>query len=589
MDNSNNQEFLGLPMETNNTSAIVKLLSKSIPRLQFLRELTKNSFESMDPSSGNISVTWDFDGRFLKEGLYKLSITDTGCGLKEDELLQYINKLSSSGKILDVSENFGIGAKISGLAYSPFGVEYHSWVDGVGSYCKLKDLGQGNYGLEDLGDNKYTKKIELADAPKDILKKRSGTKIVLLGESAGSSTGIFDDKREMSKYLARRFYKFPGGVKLNVVEGPFKKNKRNVEHTQLREIISQKNALDSNSKSSGIFNDSAFNVHWWILNENVSDKNDSAQLINNLNGHFGILYQDELYEIFSDGTAINKMQEFGIKIGGKKIVLYLEVLNKDANPNPERTSILLNGEKLDLDSYGIIFSGKMPPEIRDYIDEKAKRLSADNLNWQEEIDRLLKNLGIGKLKKDVSGNMYAEFVYNDIIHSNLLKATKGSNNNSGMEAISGSSASLSSFKIPDVYFCSSRPELFPNTNVTEFTELTDLTPMEFDKAAKYVKGSNSLYINLDFRSLEKIISFVIAKFDENDPTILGLYKEYIINTYTYQILEAVVSVLLLSKSGKWTAESSSHALSIDALTAVAMVRSSVITKSLELIKNMKKD
>ena len=584
MENLNKTLVKGLPMETNDTSAMVKLFTKSIPKMQYLREFTKNSLES---KSSNI--TWNFEQKFLDERLYKLSITDTGIGLTGDDLLEYINKLSSSGKILNTKENFGIGAKISGLAYSPFGVEYYSWKNGQGSYCKLKELSDGRYGLEDLGEGIFTKSIEISEAPTDIQKARQGTKVVFLGEKADSNTGVYETGREMSKYLARRFFILPTGVDLKVVEGPYEKNKYDIKHTQLREIVPQKIALDNNSKFKGLVKFNGFNIHWWILNESVSNKNDSAQLCNNLTGHFGLLYQDELYSIYSEGTSINKLQDFGIKIGGKKVVLYLEVLSESVTANPERTGILLNGEELDFEYYGNKFSDNMPEEIKSYINEKAKKLADDNSNWQENIDKLLKDLGLGTLKKDKEGNKYIEHsdVKSDDVDRESTKKRFSKNN--GVEGKSGIKASISSFKIPTVFYCSSNPSNFRITKITDFSELTELTPSEFDKAAKYIKGSNSLYINLDFRALEKIITYVSTKMDEKDQNIIDLNKDYIIKAYSYQLVEVVVSILLLSKTGKWSTEDSNHALSVDALTAAAMVRSSVIKQSIDDIKNMKKN
>ena len=321
----------------------------------------------------------------------------------------------------------------------------------------------------------------------------------------------------------------------------------------------------------------------------MSNKNDSAQLCNNLTGHFGILYQDELYSMDSEAKSINKLQDFGIKIGGKKVVLYLEVLSESVIANPERTGILLNGEELDFEYYGKKFSDNMPEEIKSYINEKAKKLADDNSNWQENIDKLLKDLGLGTLKKDKEGNKYIELpdVKSDDVAKDSTKKRFSKNN--GIEGKSEVKASISSFKIPTVFYCSNNPSNFGITKITDYSELTELTPSEFDKAAKYIKGSNSLYINLDFRALEKIITYVSTEMDEKDQNIIDLNKDYIIKSYSYQLVEVVVSILLLSKTGKWSTEDSNHALSVDALTAAAMVRSSVIKKSFDDIKNMKKN
>src|SRR5580692_1483465 len=90
-----------LPMTVKNTGFLLDRLGADCHPLQFLRELTQNSIEAIlrtDKQKGEI--VWDVDWTPYELGehpTYKLCITDNGCGMSGNDLVKYINQLSSSG------------------------------------------------------------------------------------------------------------------------------------------------------------------------------------------------------------------------------------------------------------------------------------------------------------------------------------------------------------------------------------------------------------------------------------------------------------------------------------------------------------
>src|SRR5437667_207263 len=123
------------PMEVQNMGFLLDRLGADCAPLQFLRELTVNSIEAIEAlPSRKGEIVWDFDhNTFDLEGVYKLSILDTGVGMTGPEMQQYINRLSSSGRLQSVERNYGVGAKIAAATRNHAGVVYLSWKDGKGA------------------------------------------------------------------------------------------------------------------------------------------------------------------------------------------------------------------------------------------------------------------------------------------------------------------------------------------------------------------------------------------------------------------------------------------------------------------------
>lgn len=80
--------------------------------------------------------------------MLKLCVIDTGDGMTGEEMLKFINQLSSSGSVQSMTANYGIGAKIATATRNPAGVVYQSWKDSEGYMIQLeKNSDTGEYGL----------------------------------------------------------------------------------------------------------------------------------------------------------------------------------------------------------------------------------------------------------------------------------------------------------------------------------------------------------------------------------------------------------------------------------------------------------
>src|SRR4051812_1541154 len=122
-----------LPMTVADSAFLVDRLGQDCAPSQFVRELTQNSIES-----GATEIVWDVDWVLQTlEGVYKLCIVDNGAGMTGDEMVRYINQLSSSIHAQSLAGNFGVGAKIAAAPRNRYGVIYQSWRDGDGAMIHL--------------------------------------------------------------------------------------------------------------------------------------------------------------------------------------------------------------------------------------------------------------------------------------------------------------------------------------------------------------------------------------------------------------------------------------------------------------------
>lgn len=171
-------------MTVANVGFLIENLGKECGPLQFVRELTHNSIQAIQRNnSGSGIIVWDLNHNLYavsEEKMKKLCIVDNGIGMTGDEMVEYINKLSSSGGVQSYKENFGMGAKISAATKNPAGLIYMSWKEGKGSMVHLwKDPETKDYGIKLFPDGKTWNEVD--DDLKPEMIKDHGTVVTLMG------------------------------------------------------------------------------------------------------------------------------------------------------------------------------------------------------------------------------------------------------------------------------------------------------------------------------------------------------------------------------------------------------------------------
>lgn len=87
-----------LKMKVDNTGFLLDRMGKDCAPLQYVRELTQNAIEAIAHAErAEGAIVWEADLTCSPSGVPKLSITDNGIGMSGEEMIRYINTLSSSG------------------------------------------------------------------------------------------------------------------------------------------------------------------------------------------------------------------------------------------------------------------------------------------------------------------------------------------------------------------------------------------------------------------------------------------------------------------------------------------------------------
>lgn len=330
-----------LPMTVKNMTFLVNRLGDDCSPLQFIRELTQNSIDAAAPSQDTL-VVWDVDWAYYRlTGVRKLACIDTGQGMTGEEMVSFINELSSSIHQQSASGNFGVGAKIAAAPRNPHGMVYKSWKNGVGHMIHLwLDPERQVYGLKRWPQNRGEFWTPVSDKAKPKEIGDHGTMVTLLGKSDEDATteppaGTPSKSRWVLRYLNTRYFRFPDHVKLKSREG-FELPEGN-RHNFLRTVEGQGPWLDRNSEAKGVVALGGAAAHWWILRA-TADR-DSGHFAPG--GHVAALYQNELYELTIGRSGLSRLQSFGVIFGTDRVVIYVEPAGMSAKPvtaNTARTS-----------------------------------------------------------------------------------------------------------------------------------------------------------------------------------------------------------------------------------------------------------
>jgi Histidine kinase-, DNA gyrase B-, and HSP90-like ATPase len=578
-----------LPMTVNNTGFLLDRLGADCHDLQFLRELTQNSIEAIlrTPSKKG-EIVWDVDWiTYDLEGTLKLCIVDNGVGMTGDEMVHYINQLSSSIEQQSLTGNYGVGAKIATATRNHAGTVYLSWKDSAGSLIHLwRDPDSGMYGLKQFEavDDTYPYFISIEDEVKPELVSEHGTKILLLGNTESQNTvdppssDVPSPSRWISKYLNTRYFRFPDGIVIRAREGwqfPRSDKDRNV----LRRVVGQEKYLSEHCESSGTVKLSGAEALWWLLKDEPALTNNSGFVESS--GHLAALYQDELYEIATGRAGSARLQNFGVIFGYRQVVIYIRPESTETRrvtTNTARTLLLVYNEPLPWAEWAAEFRERMPQEIASLVEQKAAAASVAD-HSKSIKDRLKQILDLFKVSR------YRPTADGDIRIDDQQKARGGQprrQNESGTSSLGTSSSSgPEGGTAGGVYAIFEKEDGVPGRRVQAdpFPEVQwisvrdgtrELGILE-DRAARFLADQNMLHINADFR----VFNDMVVKFMKDlggNPALKEAVEDAVHAWFEQALVEVVIGVQALRNAKEWSVADIQKALSEEALTAAALPR-----------------
>lgn len=566
-----------LGMKVENIGFLIDRLGRDCAPDQYLRELTQNSIEAIIRTGRpDGRIVWDF---VEQNGVRKLCIVDNGVGMAGDELVRYINSLSSSGSIQGMDANYGVGAKIAAATRNPEGLVYLSWQEGTGAGIQLVKDGSGQYGLLQYPDFRHVFDAEKEILPAGEVIDESGTCVILLGNEANEDTAVGPTAQWIRKYLNTRYFVIPKNISIQC---------RTVGKTDtgLRPVHGQKWMLDSAALQKGKVELSTAVAHWWILPEAKYKFEkpiavEGAKPINSMEtfstaylhrGHTALLWKNELYDVQTGNAGYHRLQQFGIFLGVDRVVLYVEPTLAAVTTNTARTELIIDEGKPPWLDWADEFKANMPRELREFIDNidvSAERRSDDEA-IREKIAAVMDLFQVPKYRRSKTVDETIEEK-----DYTLPPAPSGSGNGRGTSNGGGK-------KNPKPFF--SNPKL--NGPTAKKVTVNDLPRIIFkyrdkgsraegemeDMAANYVetKADKTLYVNGDFRVFQAIID----RYTKQYPNAAGVRQkvEEIVEKWIKLTLCEVIIGAKALQSEHWPAEIIEQCLTERALTMAIMPR-----------------
>lgn len=559
-------------------TALIQNLGRDCSPTQFLREFTKNSIEAcLRTGLHNRQIIVDFDeDLYRKAKLYKLSFIDNGDGMTEHEMLNLLNRLSSSGPIANSSQNYGVGAKISALTRNHAGISYQSWKDGCGHAVFIKyDADARIYGIQGVDNNGrtiYAPKLNENNKPKLI--QKHGTRVTLWGMTEDQDTmqpppGINGARESwLVLYLNSRFFRIPENIDIQARIGYYREN--NSRHNYLSKIVGQKNILDESSDLKGSLRVTDATIYWWVIQEGADGHGRAL-----LKGHTALVNQDEVFDV-SDARS-SRISYFGVIYGRDRVVIYVEP--DHAVQNTSRTSLVKSdGSPLNWEVWQDEFRENMPSELKAFLDaliEKNSRDSHSN-SIRERLKSIRDLFKLSRYRAVQNGAIIAdpnsEALFGSAGFLSGERTDRGRQNRTGRGSTPGSLATaLLSQLVQDgengVEAQESKPDPFPQVQWTNEAESGHLK----DRAAEYEPVSNMILANSDFSGVRDVIEHFSKNFKDS-PEYLGIIKGVVHEAFEQLLMECVAGALSLKNRPQWSDADYTAAVSKEALTTVVMQR-----------------
>lgn len=582
-----------LRLSVHDVGFLLDRLGEDCHPLQFLRELTQNSIEAILKTADKAGqIVWDVDWLPFEVGdhsVYKLCITDTGCGMTGEEMIRYINQLSSSGSPQSRDGNYGVGAKVAAATRNHAGLIYLSWKDGTCSMIHLwRDPKTGQYGLRQIEqpDGTFGHWAELDQMVKPDIIDKHGTKIVLFGNSPDQDTmkapaDAASPSTWIAKYLNTRYYRIPEHISIRARQG-WEQPRSNKDVNLLRTVTGQCAYLEQHKQASGFVALQGARVHWWILKDEPALSSNSGFVESS--GHIAALYKDELYEMSTGRAGQAKLQQFGIIFGYRQVVLYVEPRPEQGTrltTNTARTELLVDSQPLPWADWAGAFRAKMPEEIAAHMEAIASRVAETDhsKSIRERLKVMLDLFKVSRYKPTADGHLQVGDPLPNAGgriprgEGGSGKGTATGSKPSGGDAVGGIySTFLKNDGIPGR---EARPDLFPKVVWVSVKDGTREHGDIEDKAAHYLQDQHLLRINADFRVFTDMVDHWVDTYSKEHASLSGLrdiVRDSVHSWYEQALTETIIGLQALRGSKEWHGDILDYAWSDAALTSVVMQR-----------------
>jgi len=434
------------PLNIRDKTFLINRTIQQAPTGTLVREFFKNAEESAALAlAGNRRIRiYPVD----VEGVRKLAFWNTGLGMSSSDLRQATDLSSSINKELALDGNFGIGAKVSGLAASKSGIRYRSCKDGhVHEVTIGYDEEQKTYVrfAAQLPDNSSDTIFDVTE----IVKKEGQdvsfdwTEVVLYGESFDHDTvaeplrkGKVEDRSYIPTAIFRRFAELAEGVEVRIdvamTKGGGKDETGRFRQLKLlRDVIDQlPNSQVVRDERNGI---AVHYVHDPKVENSGHTLSSRANPATASTTFCALVYKGERYDFKTKKARSAVAPNFGIPFGSRVLSIEILIPADMAMPNQYRDQLTSPGDRSTMiaDDFSAFVRDLMPEWVKEVIRQESPEASENLDDLQRDLQKLLDEYRVPTVTQRFSRSLEAERADSAAIGVDLSNRTHVSGDESG--------------------------------------------------------------------------------------------------------------------------------------------------------------
>lgn len=334
----------------------------------------------------------------------KLTFWNTGPGMDSGELRTATNISASINKQLSLSENFGIGAKVSGLTVSPAGIRYRS--------CKAGSVHEVTIGFDDEADTfvRFAFEVEgrletVFDVTEAVRKtadlSHEWTEVVLMGEDDPHDTvsepigrGIRVDRSYVATQIFRRFADFRPGVKV-ILDVAMTKGGGRDETGRTRTLKTLQDVIPQLPAAETVLCPETGVKIQYVHDPKHANYSHSISALNNpatsSTSFCALVHKGERYDFRTGPKWSAIAPNYGIPFGSTILTVEIHLPENAALPNQYRDALTTVEERNPIitDDYAVKVRELMPEWMKEVI-RKAHPPRDENLDdLQNDLQKLL--------------------------------------------------------------------------------------------------------------------------------------------------------------------------------------------------------
>jgi hypothetical protein len=388
---------------------LINRLIMQAPINTLVREFFKNADENAALAPTGTRVVEIYPT--VIEGVRKLTFFNTGIGMSAAELKTATDLSSSVNKVMSLDGNFGIGAKVSGLAASPDGIRYRS--------CKNGEVNEVTIGWDPEEETYVRFNMQMPDGTQETIFDVTATalaegrdvghdwtEVVLMGQSPEHDTvaepigqGIEVDRSFITTSIFRRFVAFSPGIEVRIDVAMTKGGGRN-ETGRFRQLKTLDDVLDRLGKWEDVTDESSrVTVRYIHDPKHENSSHSSSARANAATGSTtfcALVYKSERYDFRTQKVWSSVAPTFGIPFGSKVLTVEIRLPDDGAYPNQYRDALLWRHDRspLTADQYAYLVRELMPDWVKDVIRSESPDGASDLNDLQSDLQKLLDELRV---------------------------------------------------------------------------------------------------------------------------------------------------------------------------------------------------